>query len=71
MMRSLIFCVIVTAISGCCTTTTAFVVPDRPVLAEYTEEELRSLPRSVLLKMAEETAEVQAYIDKVEANEKP
>lgn len=70
-MRSLTFCVIVTAlISGCCSTPVqSFVVPPRPVLAEYTEQELRSLPRSVLLKMADETAEIQAYIDKVEANE--
>lgn len=68
MAKFLAFCAIAIGLSGCCKDhVLVFDVPSRPVLAEYTDQELRAVPISVLSKMAEETQEVQDYIDKVEA----
>ena len=68
MARYLIFCVTAIVASGCCSQPVqVFDVPPRPVFAEFTDEEFDDIPMSVLHKLAEETQQVQNYIDKVEA----
>ena len=68
MYKSTVFAVIITVfLGGCCTTPDTLPCPSRPILEEFTEQELETMSPDVQEKVATNQIRLKAYAKRLEA----